>query len=586
MTEKDFNRAILAELAKIANDYFSELSIPAGTYTASELASGKKGKEEIKMSAPYEIKGAKHIVSVDSFRCEFPSERVFWLVSKFEKLSGVGQKGKMHFVRMAEPENVVCSFSADFGKGIKWAANHVTNDDDATPAMRHALLNLERSELVATDGQILSVTNVPVTGLCGKRPGFPVLLNLEMIKNLKGKCHMQVLRGGITVEDESGKQYAHNYELKRYPNYITVIPVVSGELRATFTPASVKSIFSLLKSAKKECEELRIDIEADSHVAKIAAVNHGAEISSICVKMPCVPTCDIHMSTRTDYFARLVNWDGNIWFGCDNSRALVLGDKISKLTLMMPVKRSDGLGYRHNDKTSFVNAFEAVSATKTPEPVQTTAAPEKAAETPNLPAPYVVSEVSAVSFAESFANLMAFLFAFFFEAETRRLLERLEHLAGLAGKPLAELVPGPSGEPVAGPVVTIPPEPKQESPVPLGRLGRCWGGWGKSPLQGLYPAGVAGAMLGRQCQPAPSGRIVARTVFPAIFAPSRARRRIFAPPGIHSVERLFWTRNRGAKRIVCRAALSPPRETHSAKPCRGMAWKANRPSRPPPETNQ
>ena len=115
MNEKDFNRAILAELAKVAKDYFSKLSIPAGTYTASELASGKKGKEEIKMSASEDVAWSRHIVEVESFRCEFRSKNVFSLLAKFEKITGVSQKDKVRFVRMNESDDIYFSFFADFG---------------------------------------------------------------------------------------------------------------------------------------------------------------------------------------------------------------------------------------------------------------------------------------------------------------------------------------------------------------------------------------------------------------------------------------------------------------------------------------
>lgn len=594
MNEKEFNRAIVAELAKIAKDYFAELSIPAGTYTASELANGKKGKEEIVMSAPDEIRDALHVVRVESFRCQFTSESVFSLLAKFEKLGGVGQKEKAHFVRMNESENVPCSFTADFGKGAKWAVNQVTKDVARFP-MTCALLNVERGELVASDGYMLSVTSVPVTELSGELLEFPVLLNAEMIKNLKGKCHVRVLQDGITVEDESGKQYTHTYESCRYPNYIRVIPDVSDELRVTFTTAAVKSIFALLKSAKNTCYKFHVDINKGERVAKITPVNLNwlYEVPSIQVELSRALETDIHAAYKIDTFARAKNWDGNIWFGVSGCLASVLGDKCAKLTVMMPYEREDK-EYHSYKPASMSDAFEAVCGTKTTEPKQAIAKPakepEKAPETPNLPAPYVVADLSAVSFFEHLSELAAFLFAFFFEAETRRLLARLQYLADLVGKPMADLMPEPSGatvaEPIAEPVAAIPPEPKQESPVPLGRLGRCWGGWGKSPLQGPCPAGVAGVVLGRQCPPVPPGRIVARTVFPAIFAPFRARFRVFAPPGIRLAVRAFRTRNRGAKRIVCRAALSPPRETHSAKPRRGMDGKANRPSRPPPETNQ
>lgn len=543
MTEKDFNRAILAELAKVAKDYFAELSIPSGTYTASELASGKKGKEKIKMSAPDEISRARHIIRVESFRCEFTSESVFSLLAKFEKLAGVGQKEKAHFVRMAEPEGVVCSFVADFGKGVKWAANHVANDD-ARPIMNCACLNVERAELVASDGHILSVANAPISELSGELPESAVMLNSEMIKNLKGKCLIRVTRGGIVAESESGKEYTHDYDFGRYPNYRNVIPDVSPELRATFTPESVKKVLALLKSARKTCDKFHVDINKCERIATIKPICYWNEIPSIQVELSECPESEIHTAFLVDAFARAKNWDGRIWFGASGSRVSVLGDKCAKLAVICPSGRVDELC--HSFKPAhMIDAFGAVCGTPTPEPAQATTepekVPEKASETPNLPAPYVVADVAAVSFAESFAELMAFLFAFFFESETRMLLARLQYLADLAGKPMADLVPEP--------VATTAPEPTPE------------------------PASEPSSE--------PPERIVARTVFAARLGLSRARCRTFAPPGIRFTLRHFRTRIRGAKRIVTRSSLSPPRKPTATESNRVRDGTPACPSRSP-----
>lgn len=541
MTEKEFNRIILAELAKIAKDYFAELSIPAGTYTASELANGKKGKEEIRMQAPDEIRDARHVISLGSFRCEFTSESVFSLLYKFEKLAGVGQKDKAHFVRMDEPEGVICSFTADFGKGVKWAANHVTKDAERFP-MTCAYLNVGRGELVATDSHILSVTDVPVTELSGELSEFPILLNIEMIKNLKGKCHVRVLEDGITVEDESGKQYTHTYESCRYPNYLSVIPKVSGKLRATFTPESIKAMFSMLKSAKKFSDNFYIDINKGERIAKITA-DWGRiyNIPSIQVELSRAPETDIHTAFEIEKFLKAKNWDGNMWFGIAGYLPVIMGDKCAKLTVLMPKGRAYE-EYHSYKPARMSDAFEAVCATKAAEPKQAITKPakepEKAPETPNLPAPYVVADVSAVSFFEHLSELAAFLFAFFFEAETRRLLSRLQYLADLAGKPVADLVPEPDT------VATTEPDAVAE-PIP-----------------------EPGATPSAEPVSPRLERIVARTIFAARFPAFRGRCRSFAPLGIHLPTRVPKSRNRGAKRMVFRAALSPPlnRHPYRAKP--------------------
>lgn len=452
MNEKEFNRTILAELKPIAKEVFEWMNIHPGTYTAAELASCKKGKEEIKISMPDRIRETTHFVSVGSFRCKFPSEKVFELIYKFEKLSGVGQKDKLHFVRMNETDDIYFSFFADFGKGIKWAANHVGNDN-VYPTMNHALLNFERSEIVATDGHILSVTNLPITEPCGEPLNFPILLNMEMIKSLKGKCYIQMMKDGITAEDESGMQYTHEYELNRYPNYLDVIPDVSDELRATFTPYSVKSIFSLLKTAKKTCRIFHLDIRKGERMAKITPVNlyYYYEVPSIQVELSECPKSEIHVSFMIETFICAKNWDGRIWFGCDNSRAVVLGDKFAKFTVIMPQCKYDELCYSYKPMKTY-DAFDAVCGTIAKE----------GQKTPNLTSHYIVEDVAerisqanpaynvpslycvpdsiVAGFIKSLCAMLSILYDMTFFITLNDAIKQIRQLAYLSGKDFSELI--------------------------------------------------------------------------------------------------------------------------------------------------
>lgn len=432
MTEKDFNRAILAELAKVAKDYFSKLSIPAGTYTAAELSSGKKEKEEIKMNAPEEIREAKHIVSVGLFRCEFPSERVFDLVYKFEKLSGIGQKDKMHFVRMAEPECVVCSFVADFGKGIRWLENHIRKDG-LYPQLGNVCLNLERSELVATDSHIISISNIEISEFSGKKPDFSILLNSEMIKNLKGECYIRVINGGIIAENASGMQYIHKYEFKRYVNYLSVIPKVSNELRADFNKESVKRIMSFLKSSKNNCKELQIDINPRESFAKFIAVNSDKKaVSSIRVGMEGFLDAEIRISFIIENFLRMKNWDGRIWFGCDSHRVALFGDKCAKLIGLMPSIRTDEKRYSYQAK-NVINAFDAVCG-------KNELNKKKVAGTSNLPAEYRASNSIVAGFIESLCSMLSVLYDMTFFITLNDAIRQIRQLSYLSGKDFSELI--------------------------------------------------------------------------------------------------------------------------------------------------
>lgn len=358
------------------------------------------------------------------------------------------------------PTNAVCSFVADFGpKGVKWMAGHVCKDS-ARPALCHACLNPERGELVATDGQILSIAPVAVSDLSGELPTEPLMFSVEMIKNLKGKCRITAKADGLTAVDESGNTYTNSYEIKRYVNYLTVIPRVANELRARISKAGVKKVMTFVKAAKQRAPFINIDIEANGGKMIVSDSDFGTSSASVEIALTESPATDIHVTFVSSELLTIKNWTGGVWFGTSSTRPAIFDAEGAKLVLLMPYTGESGKTYAY-DGAANINAFERLRKAEAVLPEREPTAPEKALQTANLPALRPVSASAATAFAESFAALMTFLFAFFLESETRKLLERLQYLAGVAGKSMAELIPEPSGEPSGEPVPELP-EPVPE----------------------------------------------------------------------------------------------------------------------------
>lgn len=384
MNEKDFNRAVVAELAKVANDYFAALDIPEGTYTAAELANGKKGKDKIKMSAPDEVREARQIVSVGAFRCEFPNERVFELLYKFERLAGVGQKEKTRFVRTGEPTNAVCSFVADFGpKGVMWMAGHVRKDS-ARPALCHACLNPERGELVATDGQILSIAPVAVSDLSGELPAEPLMFNVEMIKNLKGKCRITAKADGLTAVDASGNTYTNSYDVARYVNYLSVIPNVAGELYARISKSDAKKVIAFVKAAKQHAHFINIDIEANGGKMIVSDNDFGLSSSSVEIALVKSPSTDIHVTFVSSELLNIKNWTGGVWFGTSSTRPAIFDAEGATLILLTSYTGESGQAYEY-EGTAEIDAFSRLVGAANVSPEQPAATPEKSPHAANLP---------------------------------------------------------------------------------------------------------------------------------------------------------------------------------------------------------
>ena len=124
MDNKELNIVIYKSLAAKAAELFQRTKIDAGTYSAKELADGKKDKKAL----CWEMEDGKEeiTISVESFVCRFVASMVFTLLARFEKL--VPAKERVKFTKCEETAGLVCSFTMDVTKSAVDAAKFVSKD--------------------------------------------------------------------------------------------------------------------------------------------------------------------------------------------------------------------------------------------------------------------------------------------------------------------------------------------------------------------------------------------------------------------------------------------------------------------------
>lgn len=86
------DKAILAELTKIAEDYFNTLEIEEGAYSSVDLC---------RMDFARYRDEADCTVTVGTYSCKFARGMVFELVNRFEKICGISGAKRHKFIKLA-----------------------------------------------------------------------------------------------------------------------------------------------------------------------------------------------------------------------------------------------------------------------------------------------------------------------------------------------------------------------------------------------------------------------------------------------------------------------------------------------------
>lgn len=228
MNEKEFNLAILNKLYEIAaavwvkmakNDY--------GTYTAKDIFKYLNKYIHWGDADKYE----SITISQGTYTCTFPTENLWYYITVFEKLSGIGKNARV-FVH-EEVGNILgeCSFLLD--KGASELCNFVVFDE-LRPIMQNVLLDVEKHCLVASDGHKLLSYPIEITECKGNMKDF--LINSKQLKQMckgmkKGAKYI------VTAKKENIKYREYNklsfngivssVDYSKYPNWYKVMEEVS-----------------------------------------------------------------------------------------------------------------------------------------------------------------------------------------------------------------------------------------------------------------------------------------------------------------------------------------------------------------------
>lgn len=240
MNDKEFNRAILGKLYEIAAKVFNEgVNVPSGSYTASELLKEQKQVEKIGkrfFKENYNCECCESI-AVDNFQCSFSLERIFALVSKFEKLAHISAKEKQVFAVKSNASNVLASFDVEINKGLGTLAKFV-DKAGLNQTLQYICLDVKEHKAVASDEYVLQVKPLTVCAgnpdaLEGRHPllevsawekmcslaGKGAKLSCNLVgEDINGKCHWVCECKGVVSTAEAFQ----------YPNYMSVISKVDA----------------------------------------------------------------------------------------------------------------------------------------------------------------------------------------------------------------------------------------------------------------------------------------------------------------------------------------------------------------------
>lgn len=279
MNDKDFNRSILAELYKIADQVFAEgVNVPEGSYTASELIKRNKKvsifryeyiKREVVCKTSESYCGSTiysnhncevapiYSVKVGSFEASFCASKVFDLVARFEKLAGVS-KAKQHlFTVSPETTNEIGSVTVWLDKSM---AEMVKFCDRGKLTLnityKQVAIDFRNRKIVATDGRVLNVRKLTVIEDKGEIPTdiYPLVdyKEFEKLCNSAGKNGCAVKCSLI----KDGEMLfwvceASKVEAKKWPDYFSLFGGIIKDKLVSLDDSEWKKVAKWLKQNNK-----------------------------------------------------------------------------------------------------------------------------------------------------------------------------------------------------------------------------------------------------------------------------------------------------------------------------------------------
>lgn len=325
MEEKEFNRQILSELAKIANEVFEALKIKEGTYTASELANNKdRNGENIVAEISHDMGNKEYEVCVNTFKCKFLAPAVFGLVWKFEQLAKVPQKDKARFTRIKKADNVVCSFSFILTKEAK-SLYRLAKGDKYRDIMNNVYIDAKNSYIVSCCmGWTLNAKEIEISDFTGNLKSDILVRNKDFATLSEGVCKVEATETDYIITDEKGNIVKGT--LGRFPNWKACVPKTNGLNKIVFKEP--KYIYKSVK-ALKEGEITFSGVKGECNVKLESS-------KGVFTFETDVLPFDFHFRLGVENFiSSCKSWDGTI-FASSNHTGIIFGSDKLYLILIMP----------------------------------------------------------------------------------------------------------------------------------------------------------------------------------------------------------------------------------------------------------
>lgn len=338
MDNKELNIAIYKSLAAKADELFQRTKIDAGTYSAKELADGKKDKNAL----CWEMENGKEeiTISVESFVCRFAAWTVFVILSKFEKL--VPAKERVKFTKCEETSGMVCSFTMDVQKSAIDAAKFVAKTNGYRPVMENVCIDIQGELLAASDGYKMATRLVAISNVSGELLERRAFIRPNDLKNIVGRCEVRIYEKGNTYQTEVTTERGETYICECGGRFTNVDSISwQPEENQAIRFADLKELKKIAKDAIKSDCKLQIITDSGSKLARIVAHKFEGQCFeySVLLSEPANYSCIVWIKPEnlTPFFG---DWTGELYIKSAYS-AFVLGSK-SGYNLLMPSSREEG----------------------------------------------------------------------------------------------------------------------------------------------------------------------------------------------------------------------------------------------------
>lgn len=371
------NKEIIRQLTEYANIMFESIKqgMPAGTYTAEQIDKmlvsdpEKYGFKIVKRTYndKYSSRIAKErkpfvktvessygsdtittetynygeclTVEAGAFKATFDACKLFDYLNRFERLEKV--RDKAYFVRQESKQgDLIFSGNIKADKAMRKAVKYLSKEK-LRPVLQTALLDIEKSAIVVTDGYKLAVYPVQIetahkTEAAAERK---ILLTADALKNFDGVIHVEAYTDGKNVTTYTtktdGKEHKTSTDTS-YPDWERVLPGLKSDGYIKIERNGLQTVTKALKAAKDKLISFQTE-KGNDYVSiefkeKYDALDGAKKILRLKLEKEAGFTAKFYIDA--DKLQAVSDWDGGIWY--NGTRPVVFDDKNTDISLVMP----------------------------------------------------------------------------------------------------------------------------------------------------------------------------------------------------------------------------------------------------------